>query len=341
MLDKRVDTLEYRKRLSMPVVTQNRQRTVIGQAPATGQAPELVPAAPVPAPEELLEPQKWVPRIEVRPCHKHGNSRRLPGSPICADPQCVERMVRSMGYRFGYIGNCIQILEKRCVVQDFVSTLLESYLRQRRAGKEPMIRPQWVAWQMSAFLRKKSNGNRNETLVDPEMVQGTGVFVNDGDVDVNYQDVLSESAATALSDGEYGGLRKYLEVREVSDYIVAAGGAVALLVLREDITLSDAWLLDEQKREMGQSLAQRALEVEFVRCWVALWAKYRRKEVDDGGSGQQLAGSDDSADGDVAGRGTDGGRWACWDEGFRIEEAFGPRKKSAARHSESAQGGRR
>lgn len=319
-LNEPVVTRAYRKRAAKPLVPVGED----GQ-PLPLPEPEALPA--------LVEvPAQWVERRPVRPCRVHGLTLCLPGSPVCAHPQCVERMVRSMGYRFGYIGNAVRLLDQKCLVGDFVSSLLEAYLRHYRARRNPMIRPQWVAWQASAFLRKKHTWGRNETLIEPSMEVRGGTFVYENEMDVDYLGLVQENASAALSDGEYGGLRKYLEVRELADRVVETGGAMALLVLREDITLADSWLLDERKREMGQSLAQRALEVEFVRCWVSLWAKYRSREASDGGR------SDDSAGGDDDGRGTDGGYWPCWDGEFRLEEAFGARAKPAAGHSKQAEG---
>jgi len=174
------------------------------------------------------------------------------------------------------------MLDSRRLMDDFVSHMYESYMWQYRNGKAPMMRPQWMIYELSNFFRKRKNWPRGEVLMDPLGSGGSGSYADMMEKDVDFESALHEHLGETSELGIGDWHRKHLELREVVDEVVATGGAISLLVLREDITVAEAWVLDERKRKMGQTIAQRALEVEFCLCWVRLWSKYQSKEVEHG-----------------------------------------------------------
>lgn len=216
-------------------------------------------------------------------CHLHGKRYPLVGSPMCSHPTCMEKWVRTCGKRNGYVGRCVAMLDGRQMLGDFVSTVFLEYLKQFAQGRGPMLRVQWIAYEMSNYMRKRKNWQRNEVLVDPLAEVRGGSYADLPEATVEAEELVQEHLGEIGAEGTFSHLSRTAEVRELTDHIVAMGGAVSLLVIREDITLSDAWLLDDRKRKMGQTMAQRALEVEFCLCWVRQWAQYVRREDGDGG----------------------------------------------------------
>lgn len=214
---------------------------------------------------------------ETAGCRMHGTTRLVPGTTMCADSDCVTRWVTAFSLRSTFLKRGWQVLADRCLQDDYVAALLEKGIVRWREGRPMKVTAQFLAYDVATFIRSKKWTGGREVLRGLSAHRPRGTDDREADV-LEFEDedeLFGYEVALALGyeEGE-GSVFSRAHSRAMMEKALEVGGAVTLMVLRGDLSVTDAWLMDEAKRKAGQTLRQRALETEVAVWWMRLWAGY-------------------------------------------------------------------
>ena len=259
--------------------TQDAAREQMPQTCANASEGEIASPAPVVKRGSHLQPMttKHTPGGgKVRPlnCPKHGKRYPIEGSPMCGHPNCLKGWVATCGKRWPFIQRHMKMLEKLSILDDFCQHMIMQFIMQHRAGKGPMMRPQWIAYELRDFARARHNLPRQYTEDSWQNVQ-------------EYSDDVRQSVGvakleTAIVNHLYaiGGTVpaspfQRIQVQQVQRFMVENGDDLQLLLLRGDVTVKDVWRMQmEREREYQERADQRAREkkrkIEPVRYYPAI-----------------------------------------------------------------------
>ena len=183
---------------------------------------------------------------------------------MCGKPECMAKVVAKLSFTSLGLRHKWRAINQHGNREDFLQYLALAFLSRVSRGLDTMFSAQWVNWEAQHFLRGRNLQNTAETPTEHLVRLDAGE-----DMTPSWDDALGDHLR-AIDESAEGNPYDTALYDEVSHHMLDNDQAVALLVLREDITHTDAWVVDDQE-DFSPDETRR--KVEIAQQWVANWAK--------------------------------------------------------------------
>lgn len=219
------------------------------------------------------------PRMPDYKCEKHKSAYRIKGSRLCFHPDCLRRWVLRCSGTSGYIARGLRFLEDLGSLEDFVQFLVLRFLEDRKAKKDPMIRPIWVFFNLKEYFARHRKHAFKEMSYEEAVEMLAHTAAEERDDDGQTASELVESHLDDVRDRWAQGVMRAILYNEVHDRMVEDGHRLQMMVLRGDITKYDLWMLRYETRGfLGDSVLAQVFGLEFAKEWTRLWAHREERQ---------------------------------------------------------------
>lgn len=145
---------------------------------------------------------------------------------------------------------------------DAAQFLVMRFIDQFLRGMDPLFSAQWVHWELNKFFRFKYLYTEKMETCFPQPSDPS-------DIPKSWAESLQDHFAAVDEDETHDPYQNAL-YEEVSAYMLEHDQALPLLVLRGDLTTTDAWQVQHVEDEV--TLGDTEHTITFAQVWLQTWA---------------------------------------------------------------------